>query len=61
MSETPNPRSDRSKRRSRKHRSQKLTAQSLIKLMRKHATVTLFVTVALTGLLVGYMAIEMAA
>jgi hypothetical protein len=38
-----------------------LTAQSLIKLLRKHRTLTLCVTVSLTALLMGYLAIELAA
>ena len=61
MGESSNNNGARNKHRSHKRLSKKLTAQSLIKLLRKHRTLTLCATVSLTALLVGYLAIELAA
>jgi hypothetical protein len=51
--------SSRSRSRSRKNR--KLDAASLIKMLRKHSTLTLCVSVIAVSLITGYVAIELGA
>jgi hypothetical protein len=48
-------------RRSGRHQHRKLDAARLIKLLRKHSTLTLAVAVVLVSLLTGYVAIELGA
>jgi len=52
--------SDRNRHSSRQRRAKKLTAASAIKWLRQHKTWTLFVTVAVTGVLMGSLAIQLA-
>ena len=48
-------------RRSGRHQHRKLDSVRLIKLLRKHSTLTLTVAVVLVSLLTGYVAIELGA
>lgn len=50
-----------SKRHAGRRKKHRMDAVSLIKLLRKHSTLTLTVSVVLVSLLMGYMAIEMGA
>jgi type IV secretory pathway component VirB8 len=56
-----NKTSSRERHRSRSRKPRKLDAASLIKLLRRHGTLTLVVCVVAVSLLTGYIAIELGA